>query len=527
MSSAVRQSSAQAYLQHHRVGALFEELMASLIRDQPQEPLLHLMRSLQRKASDRGLLKQGSEFSASPAMSAPLRPSTAAPAKSMSATVGVGASSGTRSYDKPWLTTSSSKPGGMRKSSSGNVAASMADYSAFERQRHQQKQPRASLTQPDPFNSATAGNNYLWSAGEAASAAEAPTTATAVAEAEADILGSEFRLARGAPDANSGAADKDQGSSVGDTDAVLSARGSRHRSAMAARQAAREARMRQLAETSTTAAAAGKSTDSAIGSGADEDDFEADGVLLMEDADALAAEGVRVSRRSAGVAEPWPPAASGPALASLMARAAGSHDLLRPLLRHDQLRRGSPAMAAVTSRTDSARDAGGVGGGVGGGFGFLPPSGDSSGEGDAFAADGREARADTLDDDLEPFAAPNTGRTNATMTEVTDIESASQVTGPRRPSWGGGTGRSGASKQKRSTREHRDSTGSASSNRGVPASRGGFDAVAGVASVDQPVSLGQGSRGGWGAAAAAAAEADLSDQETERDRHLQQDVRQY
>uniref|UniRef100_A0A1I8GP62 RING-type domain-containing protein n=1 Tax=Macrostomum lignano TaxID=282301 RepID=A0A1I8GP62_9PLAT len=490
------------------------------------EPLLHLMRSLQRKASDRGLLKQGSEFSASPAMSAPLRPSTAAPAKSMSATVGVGASSGTRSYDKPWLTTSSSKPGGMRKSSSGNVAASMADYSAFERQRHQQKQPRASLTQPDPFNSATAGNNYLWSAGEAASAAEAPTTATAVAEAEADILGSEFRLARGAPDANSGAADKDQGSSVGDTDAVLSARGSRHRSAMAARQAAREARMRQLAETSTTAAAAGKSTDSAIGSGADEDDFEADGVLLMEDADALAAEGVRVSRRSAGV---------GRAVATSRQRAGtGQPDGPEPQVRMTFCGRcfaminsdeEAAAMAAVTSRTDSARDAGGVGGGVGGGFGFLPPSGDSSGEGDAFAADGREARADTLDDDLEP--SPNTGRTNATMTEVTDIESASQVTGPRRPSWGGGTGRSGASKQKRSTREHRDSTGSASSNRGVPASRGGFDAVAGVASVDQPVSLGQGSRGGWGAAAAAAAEADLSDQETERDRHLQQDVRQY
>uniref|UniRef100_A0A1I8F8I7 PID domain-containing protein n=1 Tax=Macrostomum lignano TaxID=282301 RepID=A0A1I8F8I7_9PLAT len=115
----------------------------------------------------------------------------------------------------------------------------------------------------------------------------------------------------------------------------------------------------------------------------------------------------------------------------------------------------------------------------------------ASGEGELLLRNGRRSSRPTrLTNDLEAVSPGLAGRLGAAATAVL-----------------------AASKQKRIG--------------GVPASRGGFDAVAGVASVDQPVSLGQGSRGGWGALQPLQPRADLSDQETERDRHLQQDVRQY
>uniref|UniRef100_A0A1I8FIG9 Uncharacterized protein n=1 Tax=Macrostomum lignano TaxID=282301 RepID=A0A1I8FIG9_9PLAT len=385
--------------------ALFEELMASLIREiNRRSPASSDAFTAAQRPLNRGLLKTGVRNSApSPAMFRRLsgrrlrrRP------KSMSAYCRRRrASSRTRSYDKPWLTTSSlASLGGMRKSL-----------------------PAAAMWPPLWLIIALLRRKLIFSDRNSVWLEEHQMRTLA--------LLTKIRV----PVSE-------------DTDAVLSARGSRHRSAMAARQAAREARMRQLAETSNYSLPllANRQTQRLV-RGADEDDFEADGVLLMEDADALPPKAFRVSRRSAGRGRAVAtPAASGPAAGQLMAPS----------------RREAAAMAAVTSRTDSARDAGGRRRRVwAGGFGFLPPSGDSSGEGDAFAARMVAKLApDTLDDDLEPSRKRRAAPT-ATMTEVTDIESASQVTGPRRPSWGGGTGRSGASKQKRSTREASRFDGSA------------------------------------------------------------------
>ena len=55
------QLAVQDYLQKHRIGPLFEELMAKVISDMPDEPCLYLSRVLNIRAEkkDKGLMRSG------------------------------------------------------------------------------------------------------------------------------------------------------------------------------------------------------------------------------------------------------------------------------------------------------------------------------------------------------------------------------------------------------------------------------------------------------------------------------------
>ena len=44
------QQKIAAYMERHKIGPLFEDLMNKILRDQPEEPLIYMLRTVYKKA---------------------------------------------------------------------------------------------------------------------------------------------------------------------------------------------------------------------------------------------------------------------------------------------------------------------------------------------------------------------------------------------------------------------------------------------------------------------------------------------
>ncbi|RUS87757.1 hypothetical protein EGW08_004503 [Elysia chlorotica] len=120
------QAKINAYMERHRIGPLFEDLMNKTLRDMPEEPLVYLLRTIYKKAGIEipqtirygGLRKSTHELTKSVS---PERPSRSADV------------TGSRDYEKPWATspTRRTKP---KKSEEGSK--SKPDWNSDNKTKH-------------------------------------------------------------------------------------------------------------------------------------------------------------------------------------------------------------------------------------------------------------------------------------------------------------------------------------------------------------------------------------------------------
>ncbi|XP_065940730.1 uncharacterized protein C8orf34 isoform X3 [Magallana gigas] len=119
----------QQYMDRHRIGPLFENLMNKVLHDQPDDPLIYLIKALHKKAGlemPRDLRPSGVRRGSPERM---VRSKSPEMSKKPSQTWGSSTMDVERSYDKPWL------------SSSKKVKAKSEDFSASKQGRKQPKQP--------------------------------------------------------------------------------------------------------------------------------------------------------------------------------------------------------------------------------------------------------------------------------------------------------------------------------------------------------------------------------------------------
>ncbi|XP_052240533.1 uncharacterized protein C8orf34-like isoform X2 [Dreissena polymorpha] len=96
----------QQYMEKYRLTALFEDLMTKVVHEQPEDPVIYLIKCLYKKAAlpiPKDLRSAGEKKSVSPER-AHRRPRSPEKAVSQSWAVGSGPDLVDRSYDKPWLT---------------------------------------------------------------------------------------------------------------------------------------------------------------------------------------------------------------------------------------------------------------------------------------------------------------------------------------------------------------------------------------------------------------------------------------
>ncbi|XP_059172908.1 uncharacterized protein C8orf34 homolog [Physella acuta] len=102
------QSRINTYMERHKIGALFEDLMNKVIRDMPEEPMIYLLRAVYKKAGME--IPQGIRYGGLRKSTSELKRSTSPERLTRSAQVSSSADLGaSRDYEKPWATTTAQR----------------------------------------------------------------------------------------------------------------------------------------------------------------------------------------------------------------------------------------------------------------------------------------------------------------------------------------------------------------------------------------------------------------------------------